>query len=130
MARKSPIEIKELGKSGIFDETRFFRLLSEQCNYIAPETAKDFYMGLVRHITKELREKGVIRLPHLGDFALVKQKPRMGWAGKVQKVLDSTYVIKFFVKSSWRKYFSEIERRPGLEGKLDPREKILNRTLV
>lgn len=129
MSHTPPIKVKELSKKGILDEDRFFRLLSEENNYVDHDTAKDFYLGLVRTITKELRTNGVIRLPHLGDIALVKQKDSIGWSGKVHAILTGKYMLKFYPNQIWRKYFSKLGERSGLEGSLDPREKVLGQTL-
>lgn len=129
MAYKLPINLKELNRQGILDERRFFRLLSEQNNYVDPKTVEDFYMGLVRMLTKELKDNGVVRLPHMGDMALVKQKDRLGLAGKYQKIIKGSYVLRFYPKEKWRDYFHKLEDRPGLEGRLDPREKVLNKDI-
>ena len=129
MAHTPKIDLRALGKKGILREDRFFKLLLQHCNYAAPEMVKDFYLGLVRHITKELRDNGVVRLPHLGDFALVKQKPKIGWAGKFQVMIEGKYMLKFYAKDTWRKYFIKLSEKPGKDGLLDPREKILNKKL-
>lgn len=129
MPHNPPINISELEKQGVFNKERFFRLLSEQNNYVDPKTVQDFYMGLVRLLTQELREKGVVRLPHLGDFALVKQKDKMGRVGKRNIMISGKYMLKFYPNNSWRKYFSKLSEKPGREGALDPREKILNKIL-
>jgi hypothetical protein len=129
MAYSSPIKIKEIAKKGILDEKRFFQLLSEQNNYIDINTTKDFYMGLVRMITKELRDNGIVRLPHLGDIAMVRLKDKIGWAGKFQGIIRGKYMMKFFVNQTWKKYFIKLGEKPGREGKLDPREKVLNEIL-
>lgn len=129
MPHTPPINLRELEKKGVLDEETFFRLLSEQCNYVTPEMVKSFYMGLVRHMTSELRKNGVVRMPHLGDFALVKQKDKTGWAGQYQAFLTGKYMVKFYIKDTWKKYFSKLSETPGRDGKLDPREKVLNRDL-
>lgn len=129
MTYKPPIDLRELSKKGILDEDRFFRLLGEQSNYADPKVAKDFYMGFVRHITKELKDNGVVRLPHIGDMALVKQKDHIGWAGQFQKMICGKYVLRFYPKEVWRDYFTLLEKKTGQEGKLDPREKVLGRDL-
>ena len=129
MAHTPPIDLRELAKKGVLDEDRFFRLLSEQNNYVDPKTVKDFYMGLVRLLSKELKENGVVRLPCLGDMALVKQKDKMGWAGQFRRMIYGKYMLKFYPKEAWRKYFTELEKKTGREGALDPREKILNKDL-
>jgi nucleoid DNA-binding protein len=129
MPHTPPIDIRELQKKGVLNEERFFKLLSQFCNYVPPETVKSFYFGLVSHITKELRENGVVRLPMLGDLALVKQKPKIGWAGKFQAILGGRYMLKFYPKETLREYFTKLSEKPGREGALDPREKLLNREL-
>jgi len=129
MPHTPKIGLRELQKKGVLNEDRFFMLLAEHCNYVSPETLRDFYMGLVRHITKELRKNGVVRLPHLGDFALVKQKDKLGWAGKYQRMLEGKYMLKFYALQVWRQYFIGLSEKPGLEGFLDPREKVLNKKL-
>ena len=124
--KKRKIKVGNFRKTGLLKEERFFKLLSQNCNYSSPETTKDFYMGLVRHLTKELRKNGIVRLPHLGDFALVKKKDSLGWAGPRQVILKGKYLLRFYVNESWSGYFTKLSKTPGVEGNLDPREKILN----
>lgn len=126
MSGNSPLNVKELTKTGIFDEERFYTKISEQCNYVDRKTVNDFYMGLVRAITKELKENGIVRLPHIGDIALVKQKPKKaGFLG----VISTKYIMRFYPKVTWSKYFQKLSEKSGIEGKLDPREKVLNKVL-
>lgn len=127
--QKSPFDIRELAKKGYTSEERFFRLLSEQNNYVDPKTVQDFYMGLVRLITKELREVGFVRLPHLGDFGMLKAKDRMNLSGKYRIMIIGKYLLKFYPKDAWKSYFDALEKKGGREGKLDPREKVLNMNL-
>lgn len=129
MPHTPPIDIKALVKNGILNEDRFYNLLSAENNYVDIETIKDFYMGLVRLLTSELRKNGVVRLPHLGDMALVKSKDKLGWSGKYQKMQIGKYMLKFYATQPWRIYFSKLSERTGREGALDPREKIFGRTL-
>jgi hypothetical protein len=129
MAHTPPINIRELSKKGVLDEDHFFQLLSEQNNYVDERTVRDFYMGLVRVLTKELKEKGVVRLPHIGDIALVRQKDKLGWAGQYQRMILGKYMIKFYPKEAWRKYFAKLGEKTGREGSLDPREKVLGEIL-
>lgn len=124
-----PIKIRELERKGVLSEKRFFRLLSEHNNYVDPKTVIDFYMGLVRLLSKELKDNGVVHLPHIGYIALLKQKIIPRKLGKTFIGGSTGYTIKFYPKEAWRKYFKKIEERPGLEGKLDPREKILGENL-
>lgn len=126
---KLPFDYGELKKKGVFDEDRFFRLLSEQNNYVDSKTVKDFYMGLVRLMTQELKENGVIQLPHVGYLALMKQKDKMGWIGKSWTMIRGQYVLRFYANQTWKKYFSKLSKPTGYEGKLDPREKLLGKDL-
>ncbi len=129
MAHTPSINLSELKKTGILDEDRFYRLLSEQNNYVDHKSVKDFYMGLVRLLTKELRDNGVVRLPHLGDLAMVKQKDTTGLAGKFRVKIVGKYILKFYPKEAWRDYFSKLSETPGHAGRLDPREKLLGKIL-
>lgn len=125
------INIPALKKMGILDEDKFYRLLSDQCNYIDPKTVKDvFYAGFVRAITKELRVHGVVRLPHIGFFYLLKQKDKMGWAGKFQGILKGKCIIKFYATESWRKYFAKYQEGLANEAAADPRSKVLKQNLM
>ena len=123
------IDIKELKKMGALDEDKFFRLLSDQNNYVDIDVVKDFYMGLVRVVTQELRQNGVVRLPCMGDFALVKQREGFGWMGKKQGVFNGMYVLRFYALNAWRLYFKKLAKKPGRAGRLDPRERLLNQNL-
>ena len=126
MAYKPPIDRQALRNTESVNPVRFFKLLSEKCNYIDQETAQSFYMGLVKLISQELRDNGIVRLPHIGDLALVKTPPRSMFAGKGRRVIEGMYMLKFYANTKFRNYFSKLsEQQDGL----DPREKILKRDL-
>lgn len=105
----------EWKKKGLFDEKRFYDLLSVKCNYIDQENVKMFYLGLVRLVSEELRENGMVRLPHIGDFAIAMNNRRGGkvLAGRKpnsrmpmwQVRKGPTRVLKFYPNDAWRKYF-------------------------
>lgn len=126
MPNTPKIGIQELKKKGHLDEKVFYRMLGEKCNYMAPEAVRSFYLGLVHHLTSELRKNGVIRLPLLGDMYLLKQKDTYGWKGRVQGEIRGRYLLKFQVNKAWREYFTALAEKEGREGALDPREKLLN----
>ncbi len=128
MAHTPKINIQELKKKGHLKEDVFFTLLSAQCNYVDEKTVKNFYMGLVRHLTAELRKNGVVRMPHLGDMYLLKQKDTYGWLGKKMGEIRGRYLLKFNVADSWRAYFQKLAERDTGVG-LDPREKLLNKVI-
>ena len=126
-----PYSVKELKKAGALDEDKFYATLSEQCNYIDVETAKKFYMGLVRAVTKILKNEGVVRLPLIGDICLLKTKRTTGIVGRapdgswMRGPLGTRYVITFSANAAWNEYFSKLSKIPGASGRLDPRERML-----
>jgi len=105
MAWTPPIKRRE--KKNLLNDKRFYRLLSEQCNFADRDTLFIFYTGLVQVVAQELRRHKVARLPHLGDFGLVEQKPRPGWMGKVHVHMVARDVLKFYPKERFRRYFSK-----------------------
>ena len=126
MPHTPKINISELKKKGYLDEDKFYQLLSEKLNYMDPKTVRNFYMGLVKHLTSELRKNGVVRMPHIGDIYLLKQADGYGWIGKRMGPIVGKYLLKFTPNATWKAYFGKIAERDGLEGNLDPREKLLN----
>jgi nucleoid DNA-binding protein len=124
-----PIKIVELKKRGYLKETDFFQWLSEKNNYVELKVVKKFYEGLMVILERELGEKGIISFPGFGTFALVKQKSKQGWSGQYRTKIDGKYVLKFYPSDKCRKVFRRMEKRQGIEGRLDPREKLLNETL-
>ena len=96
-------------------------MLAEKKNYIDYDTTFLFYMALVELAGQELRENGFIRLPHLGDFALVEQKPRVAWIGKFQAVIGSRAVLKFYTKKFLRRKFNKRQGFPRYTEELPPK---------
>ena len=105
MPHKPPIQRRELKKQGLLNEDEFYRNLQANCDYVDEETVRRFYLAVVKTVTKELRDNRVARLPHLGDFALIQQKPKPLLKGKVREYRVAN-VLKFYPKAAWRKYFS------------------------
>lgn len=120
------IDVRALKKTGKLDEERFFRLLSEQCNYVDSKTMRSFYEGLLRHLTKELRTNGVVKMPHLGTISLVKQNISSTWKGQYSLSKTGRYVLTVNLDEGWRDYFKKLAEKGE---KLDPREKLLGREL-
>lgn len=111
---------KYLKRKELLNEKRFYRLLSSQTNFIDPDTSFLFYMGLVALIGDELRRNKFVRLPHLGDFALVEQKPRPAWMGKLHAVIGSREILKFYPKERLRRYFAMRQGSPRFNEVLPP----------
>jgi hypothetical protein len=126
-------DLRKIKKIGILKEKRFFQLLSEQNNYVDNKMSKDFYMGFVRLLTKELRENGIVRLPYLFDLILVKLKDKRGIknvGGKNIVVLQTgLYKLSFYPNKNWRGYFRVLAKNLNGKTGLDPRERLLGKKL-
>lgn len=103
MAWKPPIDRRS--KRALLNDKRFFRLLAEECHFADKDTAFLVYIWVVKLVFQELRRFGVARLPHLGDFGLVEQKPRPGWIGKVHVRMGAKKVLRFYPKDRMKRYF-------------------------
>jgi hypothetical protein len=113
--------INRRGNKELLSSKRFFRLLSEQFNFMDPDTTLVFYAGLVALIGDELRKNKIVRLPHIGDLALVTQKARPAWIGKVHAVIGCREVLRFYPKEKLRRYFSKRQGSPLFQEVLPPR---------
>ena len=119
MPHTPPFDRRALTKEGIFNDDRFFRLLSERCNYVDDATVRMFYLGLVKLIVSELRTNGAIRLPHIGDFALIKQMAKTILSGRTADGMprrinaDPLNMLKFYPKYTLRLYFQKFNRPLG-----------------
>lgn len=108
MAYTPKINIRGMKKMGvILNENEFFRLISAECNHIDQDLAKAFYKGMVQVITRELKTKRVVNLPHLGYFSLIKQQDSFGWIGKTQGLIKGKHLLKFYPNENWREYFTD-----------------------
>ena len=105
MAHTPPIQ--HLKRKELLDSERFFRLLGLQSRFMDRDIAFVFYMGLVGLIGEELRKNKFVRLPHLGDMALVLQKPRPAWVGRAHVIMGSREVLKFYPKEYLRRRFNK-----------------------
>lgn len=108
MPHTPPINRKELNKSGLLKEDRFYQLLASKCNYVDDKTVKMFYIGMVKLIVSELRTNKFVRLPYLGDFALIEQKPKTALVGKFRKFIGAIKILKFYPKIALRQYFNKM----------------------
>jgi hypothetical protein len=103
---------KYLKQKELLDEERFFRLLGMKSKFVDRDMAFIFYMGLVELIGAELRVNKFIRLPHLCDIALVRQKPRPAWVGRSHLVITSRDILKMYPKEKLRRYFAKRQGSP------------------
>ena len=95
---------KHLKKKELLKDKEFYRKLSRKCNFVDDGTVFLWYVGLIQLVSQELRRNKFVRLPHLGDFAIVTQKPRPAWTGKMHVRLGPTEVLKFYPKEKLRRY--------------------------
>ncbi|MDO8513937.1 MAG: hypothetical protein Q7S50_00110 [bacterium] len=98
---------KHLKTKELTDSKRFYRELSAMCNFVDDETATQWYIGLVRLISQELRNNKFVRLPHIGDLALSPQKRKVAWCGKAHVYLGPTETLRFYPHDKMRRYFAK-----------------------
>jgi len=136
--KKRHYKISDVEKKGVISDDFFFRVFSSQCNYIDPAILKkEVYPALVRTFVKCLRDNGIVRLPHIGDFAFLKQDKGSYILGKdpfTGKVIQGSrpggvYTLQFHINENMRDYFKEIKDKNGLPQKLDVRERLLGQDL-
>lgn len=107
MAWTPPINRRE--NRELLNDERFYRLVSEKANYMDRDTIFMLYMGVVQVVADELKKSKVARLPHLGDFGLVAQKRRPGFAGNRRVMLEPMEVLRFYPKERFRRYFKKLD---------------------
>ncbi len=109
MSWKPPINYKE--NKDLLQDERFYQLLSKELNYLSRDEVFIIYVALVQVVERELRRNKVVRMPHLGDFALVKRASRPGVAGRHQVMLPEHEVLKFYPKQRLKRYFAERQKQ-------------------
>jgi nucleoid DNA-binding protein len=108
MAWKPPINYK--ANKDLLRDERFYQLLSKELNHLSRDEVFIIYVAMVQVVAQELRRHRVVRLPHLGDFALVKQSARPGVAGPHKVMLAEREVLKFYPKQRLKRYFAERQK--------------------
>lgn len=106
----------------VVSEKRFYELVSQQMNYVDSKLIKKVYLSMVKAIVAEIRRNGMVRLPHLGDMALVRMKDKIGWAGSHQEMMKNIHMLKFYPKTLLKQYFSNFVRS-NPNRVFDPKEK-------
>ncbi len=105
MAWKPPINYK--ANEDLLRDERFYQLLTKELRHMSRDEVFVIYVAMVQVVAQELRRHKVVRLPHLGDFALVKRPSRPGVAGPYQVMLAEHEVLKFYPKQRLKRYFAE-----------------------
>ena len=88
----------------------FFRLVALNSGISDLQVVKDMFYGMVRTMSRELKEKQVIKLPDWGEFSLKVHKAR-----KMVDVNDKNIIlipakttVKFTPDYKVKKYFYEL----------------------
>lgn len=101
---------KPKAKYDYMDPEQFFTLISERCNYLDKKLVKEVYYEIVRATIQELRKKGMVRFPDLGDFTLIFHKER--WSidvnTKARIKIAAKRTMKFEVCSKLKKYLQSL----------------------
>lgn len=100
----------------LLSDERFYKLLGQQYNHISKDEAFILYIAIVKLVEQELRRHKMVRLPHLGDFALVKYKGGPALMGSQQVRVGEHEVLKFYPKERLRRYFNARQMMPLATG--------------
>jgi nucleoid DNA-binding protein len=102
--------MKKRKKNNSISQEEFFRNVSLNSGVADLRTIKDIYFGLVRTITREMRDRRVVDLPEFGKFELLIYKEKMfrNINTGVWEPLPLRPVAKFTSNHNLQKYFQEI----------------------
>ncbi|OGZ66459.1 MAG: hypothetical protein A3C50_00145 [Candidatus Staskawiczbacteria bacterium RIFCSPHIGHO2_02_FULL_43_16] len=114
-------DIGHLKSKELLNRRRFYRLLSEQSNFVDHDLALIFYTGLLVLVHEELRQNKFCRLPGLGDFVSMEQKRRPAWCGKAHLVIEPRQIIKFYPAERLRRYFGKRQGFPRYSEVMPPK---------
>jgi nucleoid DNA-binding protein len=89
---------KHLRTKELISKKRFFRIYAKQAG-LDIETVQVHYFSLMLVIAEELGKHKFVRLPYLGDLALVEQKARHGLAGKHAVMMPPKDILRFYPKN-------------------------------
>jgi len=96
----------------LLNDKRFYDLLSQQYGHISKDEAFILYIAIVKLVEQELRRHKMVRLPCLGDFALVRRKGGPALVGTQQVNIGDRDVLKFYPKERLRRYFNARQPHP------------------
>ena len=85
----------------------FFRKVAVNAGIRDLDTVKDFYYGMVRTISRELKDKQIINLPDWGEFNLKVMKGRRTTNVNTGEIIDlpAKTLVKFSPNWKVKKYF-------------------------
>jgi len=89
----------------------FFKRIALHSGVNDMAAVRDVYYGMIRAVSRELKEKGTVRLPDWGDFDLRVRKARKFVAVNdgVAKHLPSKTEVKFKPNMNVKKYFQTLD---------------------
>ena len=89
----------------------FFRLVAVNAGITDLDVVKRVFYGMVRTISRELKEKQCIKLPDWGEFKLKAHKERKYRTTKTNEdiILPERYLVKFTPDYKVKRYFSELK---------------------
>jgi nucleoid DNA-binding protein len=102
-------------KKGV-EPQEFFKLVAINSGVNDISAVRDIYYGIIRTVSRELKDKQRIKLPDWGDFYLILQKSKEtfvvhGENPRTRVVLPPMFLVKFKPDHKVKKYFSEFSRR-------------------
>jgi len=90
----------------------FFKKIAVNSGVSDLDTVRDIFYGMIRTMSRELRDKHIIRLPDWGDFKLKIHPARnsLDVSDRQIKRLSARPVIKFVPHHQVKKYFYALGR--------------------
>jgi len=85
----------------------FFKKIAINAGIRDLDTVKDFYYGMVRTISRELKDKQIINLPDWGEFNLRVMKSRRTTDVNTKNIINlpAKTLVKFSPDYKVKKYF-------------------------
>lgn len=89
------------------DQEEFFKKIAVNAGIRDLDTVRDFYYGMIRTISRELKERQIVRLPDWGDFNLKVMKERRTTDVNTKAIitLPAKTLVKFSPDYKVKRYF-------------------------
>lgn len=88
-------------------EDEFFDAVSRESNFLDPELVRKVYFGMVKAMTREIRNKKIVKLPGLGHFLMVPRvEKRVGVHGG--KIVPAHHVLHFRPIDALKEYLRRV----------------------
>jgi len=88
----------------------FFSLIALNSGVNDIETVQRVFYGMIRTISRELREKHSVKLPDWGEFYLKTHKARRGWSVNSGNPVNipAKVTVKFSPSEKVKQYFYQL----------------------